>query len=242
MPLDSASQLGALIGNQSKEQDSIKENISPDENQGVAFFSNTESVRIKENALRVKERNLLSSTLWDFAFWDTPEAIWNDNYSQGFILGNVLSGVLGTNRLGDPGTDVDLVKVLNPSGAFKEIFQSTNFIDTSASTGTLISNGYTIGSDGEELVSDVVYKPGTNVTRVKLDITASGTEFLAYARTASTNSWESVTNNAYHIFTTPGPDLQYKITNQLGGGDWGVWGEWGTAPIEITFTQVEVSH
>lgn len=134
MSLNSVSQLGQQLGTQSKEQTQIKDQLSPNESDALVMLGSSDRQRMRFNTVKVTERNLISSTIWDFSMWDEPDSIWNEDYSQGFILGNAISGVLGENRLGDPGTDTEVVAVFNPDTIMRETFQNNKFIDEGETT------------------------------------------------------------------------------------------------------------
>lgn len=158
-----------------------------------------------------------------------------DGSNNVFILNSPTYGKLGTNKLGNNASTDELYAVVPRNNVFGEYFGQNNYIDTTASTGTLNTTleTYTLAI-GEVLQSEIIAKLRVPITKAKLlsndDLQDSGggmiipftlglSQFgvdnvsIEFSNDGGT-TWEEADENKELVFSTSATtdELKYRIT------------------------------
>jgi len=151
---------------------------------------------------------------------------------EGFILGSVVRGRIGTDKLGDPyqtglvwgntdygdwgtyywsdGTDQTEVQIrcVWYNGQVVEDFKTVVFKGTADTTAVWTNTGTLGMTNAETAQSTYIYDNDVNLSKATLTATG-GTAVAWYLRSDLTN-WESVTSGVEHTFVYTGAKLQWK--------------------------------
>jgi len=142
------------------------------------------------------------------------------DYSQteSLVLGNNNIGILGQNKLDDDGNIITSVfAIVLWNNVYNEYFMTTEYIDTTNSTGTIDTTNkiYTL-EPGEILSSEIVAKIRSNINNVKMSIDGTNVEDLKIeVSNDNGQTWHEVQNNITYVFqqSTPDDELKYRVTN-----------------------------
>ena len=160
------------------------------------FKFKTESITPKVQATTIKVRNLSGN---QYLIWDNPTyGIWDS-----FLWGGDITSELVLNR------------VVPNNDSFEENFLSDYFISTSETTATRTLGNMNFNVTSELLVSEIIYKNSTAVTKATMSIvsTSDVSNFGLYLSNDSGSSWENVTNGTLHYFDdNTGEVVKYKVT------------------------------
>lgn len=177
------------------------------------FKFKTEAIYPKHQATVISEKNIGGETLiWGnetYGLWGTYK--WGSTASQSFVLG---LSKLGLNKLGEVTSEFIITRVIPPNNRFEENFISDYFISTSETTATRTSGNMNFNVTSELLVSKLIYKNSTPVTKATMSIvsTSDVSNFGLYLSNDNGSSWESVTHgNSYSFIDSTGEEVKYKI-------------------------------
>ncbi len=252
MSLESTSQLGQIIAQNANDTADVAEAVSPNEDTPQTFRINSETIIVEQGPVKGQVRNISSSTLWDVNYWDASDSKWNESFSSGFIIGSTISGILGTNLLGTPGTSFNTVLVHNDGNRFIDRLNKDTYVDTTNTTATVnVGNVVFSSDDVEELYSNIIaWEPEDNATyktikNVIVNLTGTDIEYADVFVKTDDNDWQRVTQNVKTSLTHPGEKLYYKIDNDnvTGAGFPTPFGTWGETNIHsMTITDIETIY
>jgi hypothetical protein len=137
------------------------------------------------------------------------------NITDGFILNSSEFGVLGTNELGIGTEDYELYSVLPNGNQFKEYFGQSDYINTSASNGTLNASAETYSlTTGQILESEVIAKLRSPITSVGFINDGGGNNASIEFSNDSGTTWYSSNTVDTYVFPTSSvnDELKYRIT------------------------------
>jgi hypothetical protein len=136
-----------------------------------------------------------------FGIWGSAE--WGP-IQESFILGNSGAGILGTSKLGTSDIEWIYWSVTNPNNIFRERFRDTTFEDSDNTTADWDTVNYKIDFDSGEVVqSNVIAKNNVSYSQGKIIIQGTDTDNLTlYLSADGAGSWEEVTNNVVHNFSS----------------------------------------
>ncbi len=245
MSVNPTKELGTALGKMSKTQDETQDAINPNEEAAQRQFYMTDNIVVEQLPLVAKRRNIVSSFIWGNDDWNTK--FWNGTYGAGFILGNVTTGVLGENLLGDPGTTAEVVLVYNDNNVYKEYFKTDLLEDSANTTATWGTNGLVFSGSvvqyGQSLA--VAYSADDPQTYTAATIALSGTNTAGadlYLSADAGSNWEAATADTKHTFTNTGTDLRFKIDNNTGGEFPTAFGTWGGGASAVTITKLTITY
>lgn len=163
----------------------IKSQVNLNGQANKVFKTFLDSFGVHEQAFKLEERNIGGSIgiYGNPAFGIYGTATYGNTPVTGFVLGNVLAGILGTNELGETGAAFKTVRVIPPNRNFTERFLGTVFVDDS-STAT-ISGGTATFTTGEELLSEIIYKNEETLSSATLTSVHTGTDPSFYMKATS---------------------------------------------------------
>lgn len=182
-----------------KDAQGTQDNLNPQNSTFPILKRTNETLLIEEGPTIVR-----SNDVTGMAIWDNPNSTWDGT---------------GTDDQWDSynSTSITIIHVTNPRNKFIERFAFTDLID-SASTGTQDTSAktYTIDVDEELIIKHAYYNSGSgnDLNDATLSVTAADTSnFVCTLSADGGSSYESVTLDSQHTFTTSGKNLYIKITN-----------------------------
>jgi hypothetical protein len=147
-----------------------------------------------------------------------------NTHGHSFILGSSVNGVLGSPQLGEDGSQIVLGEagrtrstnsIVNPNNTFREFFRDAYFEDTGVTTADWSD---TIGqldfTTGEIAQSSSIVKGAGTIAQATFTLTVSSGSVtdLTVQLAADGSTFETVTLDTLHTFSTTGTDLRFKIT------------------------------
>lgn len=167
---------------------------------------------------KVVTQNMAGNTLiWgnpSFGTWGS--FYWGGSPQTSFVLGHPSAGVLGTSKLGSQlsaETDYFVAQYLN---TYTERFLDTDFKDASTNATWNTTTKQLTFTAGQIAQSTSIDMRNGTISQAKFNGTINSGTFLI-EMTADGTNWETVINNVIHIFTNPGTDLRWRITENGGG-------------------------
>jgi hypothetical protein len=195
MALDSASQLGKVIGNLNNEQKALKGAINPNASNNQTFRVFTENIIVEHGPLQITKRDISTDTIWGNNFiWGTSN--WDDTYNN----------------------EPAVFAVHNQSNIFRERFNTTRYCDTSNTTANILTAGQISFGDANMYTSEVIaweiedtssYK---QIDTVTLNAFGDNADNLTFQARTDTNPWATV-QQGIKTNITPGEKLYYRVYN-----------------------------
>jgi hypothetical protein len=181
----------------------------------------TEDIHVDEHSTILKSRSISGNTLiWGSTSkaWGTPYQ-WNSAIvTDAFILGNVSSGRLGTDELGETLASFQVIGVTNPNNIYKESLRTDTFKDTSNTTATWDTTNFRWTFTTGQVIQTLAISKDATVTITNATLSIESSQItnpgnLTFFLSADGGSnFEQVTNGVNHLFTNTGTELRLKIT------------------------------
>lgn len=173
------------------------------------------------NAVKIKTDNLVIT--------EGPIQLVSTNIGHGWIAGSANNGIVGAWTGTEDGSQLvvgsgtargqnDTVqKVINNNNIFVEQFGFNNFESSPATTANWNTTSQQLSFGTTSIAQSLaIFQDAKNVNTAKMTITpASTASVLLQLSSASPISWETVTNNTLHTFTSVGQYLRFKITSSV---------------------------
>jgi hypothetical protein len=108
----------------------------------------------------------------------------SDTIGHSWIVGSSTNGIVGANTgtqdgqqqvVGSAGRIDTFLRVLSPNGTFFDDFNYDNFIDSSTTADVDTANSIVNFTDGEVLLSELIYFDTANISKIKVSGTTTGT-------------------------------------------------------------------
>lgn len=176
-------------------------------------FDGTNTV-YESRDFELRRRNTAGGTLWDMARWD--ENNWSDNWSNGFILGSAISGILGTNSLGSSGDVEILVRRTQGQGVYKEFLYDDYYFDDVRSDAEVV---------WDTTENEIIIPPQKTLYTKSLELNSRRTQatilfptltipaHITIQITYDNINWITVTDGQTVTFPTPATDIRLRLIN-----------------------------
>lgn len=180
----------------------------------------SENIQVQQQSTVVTSTSITNNTL----IFGSSSKTWGSTYPYGttiissFVLSSATTGILGSTPLGDGRPLPVVLNVSSPSNVFRESLRDTLFLDSTNTTATWDTVNYRFTFTGSDKIQTLaISKNATvNITTATLRINSgqitNPANLSYYLSNDGGTTWESVTLNTRHTFTTSvGTELRLKI-------------------------------